>query len=63
MRFKTLSFYDFDEDKRNLINNDKTDMGFDDSQCETLSDFQSVDEGAIAVLSMDEIRNMKNLEK
>ena len=36
-------------------------MGFDDSSS-LLSGYQSVDEGAINVLSMDEIRNMRNLE-
>jgi len=36
-------------------------LGFDDSES-LLSEYQSVDEGAINVLSMDEIRNMRNLE-
>ncbi len=65
-RFKALSFYDFDEDK-SLINgsgnsrdiefNDDGDL--DDDQ----SDNKSVDEGAIAILSMDEIRNMHKMQQ
>ena len=39
--------------------NRETPLGFDDSDTEDLS----VDEGAIVILSMDEIRNMKNMEK
>ena len=61
MRFKSLSFYDFDEDKKPLT--DSTAMNFDDSENEdAVSEFQSVDEGAIAVMSMDEIRNMRDLQ-
>ena len=37
-------------------------MNFGSDSEETESDFKSVDEGAIAILSMDEIRNMKNLQ-
>lgn len=69
MRFKSLSFYDFDEDKSKLVEYgqgavEDSHLNFDDddSDVDTLSDFQSVDEGSIAILSMDEIRNMKNLE-
>ena len=58
LRFKALSFYDFDEDKT-LLNSS---MHFDSDGDETESEFHSVDEGAIAVLSMDEIRNMRNLQ-
>ena len=62
LKIRNLSFYDFDDDK-SLLSDRKsakhTPLGFDDSDTED----QSVDEGAIAILSMDEIRNMKNLEK
>jgi len=34
-------------------------MRFDSEGDETESEFNSVDEGAIAVLTMDEIRNMR----
>lgn len=61
MRFKSLSFYDFDEDKKPLT--DSTAMNFDDSENDdAVSEFQSVDEGAIAVMSMDEIRNMRDMQ-
>ena len=36
-------------------------MNFSDDE-DMESDYKSVDEGAIAILSMDEIRNMKNLQ-
>ena len=53
-----MSFYDFDDEEKlvgeNINFNDDTSMGS--------SEFLSVDEGAIAILSMDEIRNMKKLE-
>jgi hypothetical protein len=61
MRIRNLSFYDFDDDKSLLAERKstrETPLGFDDSDTEDLS----VDEGAIAILSMDEIRNMKDLE-
>jgi len=64
IRFKQLSFYDFDEDKKNLIDPSNVDntLDFDESEYDSASDYQSVDEGAIAILSIDEIRNMKKLE-
>jgi len=37
-------------------------MNFGSDGDESESDYKSVDEGAIAVLTMDEIRNMKNLQ-
>lgn len=56
LRSKALSFYDFDEDKSSLLTSG---MRFDSEGDETESEFNSVDEGAIAVLTMDEIRNMR----
>ena len=38
-------------------------LDFDDSEMDSASEYQSVDEGAVAVLSMDEIRKMKKLEQ
>ena len=61
LRIRNLSFYDFDDNKSLLSEGNqtkRTPLGFDDSDTED----QSVDEGSIAILSMDEIRNMKNLE-
>ena len=52
-----MSFYDFDE-KNDC---DPEAMNFMSDGDDTESEFKSVDEGAIAVMSMDEIRNMKNL--
>ena len=59
-RFKALSFYDYNEDKKNLLESTANDgLDFDDSEMDSASEYQSVDEGAVAVLSMDEIRKMK----
>lgn len=54
---------DFDDEKRGLIkkSKDEQNLAFDSDGDET-SDWQSVDEGAIAVLSMDEIRNMRRMQ-
>lgn len=38
---------------------DKGDCDTDNSDMDSISSFQSVDEGAIAILSMDQIRNMR----
>ena len=59
MTYKQLSFSDFDEDRSNLLNN-QTEGGLEFSDDESVQSLH--DEGAIAVLTMDEIRNMKNLE-
>ena len=60
MRCKSLSFGDFGDDQKLLGESNADTLGFDSDGDET-SDFASVDEGAIAILSMDEIRNMKRL--
>jgi hypothetical protein len=59
---KSLSFMDFNDEKKSLLhkNRDEQNLAFD-SDGDEISDWQSVDEGAIAVLSMDEIRNMKRM--
>ena len=59
--FKQLSFYDFNEEKSSLLGQTPG-MNFESDGDETESDIRSVDEGAIAVLTMEEIRNMKDLE-
>lgn len=53
---------DFNDEKKSLLhkNRDEQNLAFD-SDGDEISDWQSVDEGAIAVLSMDEIRNMKRM--
>lgn len=64
MRFKSLSFYDYDEDKRNLFDknhSDSNNLDFDDDEMDE-SVCEAVDEGAIVVLSVDQIRNMKTLQ-
>tara|TARA_B110000285_G_C14714309_1_gene419209 strand:+ start:199 stop:402 length:204 start_codon:yes stop_codon:yes gene_type:complete len=60
MTYKQLSFHDFDDDKSNLLTN-QTDGGLDFSDDESVQ--SQYDEGSIAILSMDEIRNMKKLEQ
>ena len=58
---KTLSFFDFDEDKKSLLRRPHQNLDFDASDGDETSEWQSVDEGAIAILSMDEIKNMKKM--
>ena len=69
-RYKQLSFYDFDEDQKHLWNNDTQSgshqatslhgtVNYDDSDSDIMSDHLAVDEGAVEVLSVDEIRRMK----
>ena len=60
MTYKQLSFYDFDEDQSNLTSG-QTEGGLEFSDDESVQ--SQYDEGAIAILSMDEIRNMKSLEQ
>lgn len=75
LKFKRLSFYDFNEEKSSLLEIgafDYTKMKGDydylkglaetegeNSEISSMSSYQSVDEGAISVLSMDQIRNMR----
>ena len=62
---KSLSFVDFNDEKRSLIRKNRDceqNLAFDSDGDET-SEWTSVDEGAIAVLSMDEIRNMRRLQQ
>jgi hypothetical protein len=61
---KSLSFVDFNDEKKSLLRKNKENeqnLDFDSDGDET-SEWLSVDEGAIAVLSMDEIRNMRRLQ-
>ena len=61
LKCKSLSFGDFGDDQKLLGPSTNTDaLGFD-SDGDQSSEWLSVDEGAIAVLSMDEIRNMKKM--
>ena len=61
-----LSFNDygqrFDEEKTSLLEQGHATLGFESDGDENFSETQSVDEGAINILSMEEIRKMKNLE-
>ena len=62
-----LSFNDYGKqweefDQVSLLEKGHATLGFESDGDETFSETQSVDEGANAVLSMEEIRKMKNLE-
>ena len=75
MKFKRLSFYDYNEEKTNLLEFNlfdskgmkgdadylkaKSETETENSDMSSLSSMQSVDEGAVAMLSMDQIRNMR----
>lgn len=75
LKFKKLSFYDYNEEKSNLLEigefnykQMKGDYDYlkgmaetegENSEISSMSSYQSVDEGAISVLSMDQIRNMR----
>ena len=68
MRYKKLSFYDYDEDKEHVDTSTANEdtmgdtMCFDEDDYDSLSDDHDVDEGAVEVLSIDEIRGMKTPE-
>ena len=75
MKFKRLSFYDYNEEKTNLLEFNlfdskgmkgdadylkaKSETETENSDMSSMSSMQSVDEGAVAMLSMDQIRNMR----
>jgi hypothetical protein len=54
-KYRKIKFNDYNE-KEVLLSDHMSIHSSDDTE----SDLRSVDEGAIAVLTMDEIRNMKN---
>ena len=53
---------DFDEESGSLLEKGHATLGFESDGDETFSETQSVDEGAVNILSMDEIRKMRKLE-
>ena len=64
-RYKQLSFYDYDEHTQDTKGwqecTESNAMCYDDSDSDIMSDHLPVDEGAVEVLSIDQIRQMKSL--